>query len=99
MRAAPRGHRGAGVAGQIVGVKAAGWPRRGRGGPVRLWRVGGYVQRVSALYGRKKGHRMGGLVCTIGCRVGLLGCCLLILWQQRLQVVRCNVEVVPYFIE
>ena len=32
-------------------------------------------------------------------RVGWLGCCLLILWQQRLQVVRCNVEVVPYFIE
>ena len=28
---------------------------------MRLWRVGGYVQRVSALYGRKKGHRMGGL--------------------------------------
>ena len=59
MRAAPWGHRGAGVVGQIGGEKAAGWPRRGRGGPVRLWRVGGYVPRPAALYGRKKGHRMG----------------------------------------
>ena len=28
---------------------------------MRLWGVGGYVPRNAALYGRKKGHRMGGL--------------------------------------
>ena len=69
MRAATWVPRGLGWAGR----QGPGWlregPRRGHGGATRRRRVGGYVPRPAALYGRKKGHRMGGL-CASGWGLG-----------------------------
>lgn len=39
--------------------------RQGHGGAARRRRMGGYVPRPAALYGRKKGHRMGGLCASV----------------------------------
>lgn len=56
------------------GPAGAGWAqegaRQGRGGLARRCRVAGYMPGRAALYGRKKGHRMGGLCCVgrgLGC--------------------------------
>ena len=59
MRAAPWVPRGLGWAGRQGPGRLREGQRRGRGGAARRRRVDVYMPRPAALYGYKKGHRMG----------------------------------------